>query len=139
MWTNELTNIVYSHLLSRWEKDKNLFYGAIKNTSFTRTSKVVDKPVFPTVLVKKIAGVEQGRTLDGKFVNATLLTIQIEVTDNRLQNNADEVSDIICEYMKDMRFEMASEPIADESDPAVYRTIARYRRVFGASDILDDL
>lgn len=139
MWVNEQTNIIFSHLVDRWESDKDKFYDEIRTTSFTRTSKVADKPIFPTVLVKKIAGVEQGQTLEGIFVSATLLTIQIEVTDNRLQNYADEVADIMSEYMKDMRFEMVSEPIADESDPSVFRTIARYRRVLGYNDKLDDL
>ena len=139
MWSNELLNIIYTHLVSRWEKDKDSFYSAIKTNTFTKTSRVVDKPIFPNTLVKKLPGSERGSTLEGRNLDAILLTVQIEVTDNRLQSNSDEVSDILCGYMKDMRFQVIGDPTPDESDPAVYRTIARYRRVFGASDILDDL
>lgn len=93
-------------------------------------------PKFPTVHLKKLQWPEEGRTLDGTEVNGVLASFQIDVIDNKSDNNAENVADVICDIMKSMRFEMVGDPFPNSQSTGEYRYTARYQRIVGAGDTL---
>jgi hypothetical protein len=94
------------------------------------------KPNFPYVLVRKMQGTEEGKTLDSG-VNAILTTFQIEVYSNVSESVCEEISNYIADIMTgNMMFEMVGEPFADYENTDEYRYVSRYRRIIGASDII---
>lgn len=132
MWTSEIPSIVVTRIKTECLKQLKSKY---PNIQFTTSSKKATEPKFPTVYVKKMQGSERGQTLDGTSVNATLSTLQIEVTDNVSDTRAQEVADVVYEIMKSMRYEAVGEPFPD-NDNSTYRNVARYRRVVGYNDTL---
>ena len=131
MWVNDIESIVFTRVRVGCENRLKTKY---PNIDFTTSTKERKEPKFPTVYVHMMNSQEIGRTLDGKHVNGVNATFQIEVTDNTRQYNADFVADAVCDVMKEMMFEIVGTPYVDESNPSVYRNVARFRRPIGASD-----
>ena len=133
MWTSDIASIVFTRI-------KTIATDRLKNKYpdifFSTAQSLPKEPQFPTILVKRMQGSEQGQTLEGTELNAILSTFQIEVFDNISEKHAQEVADVVCEIMKSMRYEMIGEPFPDNSDDEVYRNVARYRRIVGGLDTL---
>lgn len=132
MWTKYLKSIIFTRI--KTEGTKRL-QKQFPNINFTTNSKASTTPKFPTVYVKKLQGSERGRDLEGTSVNATVLGFQVEVTDNKSENNADTVAYAVYDIMKSMKFEAVGDPFSEDSGDA-YRTVARYQRIVGAGDKL---
>lgn len=132
MWTSDIASIVFTRIKVEATKKLKSKYPDI---NFTTSDKVRTNPTFPNVYVKKLQGAEQGHTLDGSTVNATLSSFQIEVADNVSDNRAQEVADVVYSIMKSMRYEAIGEPFPDNVDE-VHRNVARYRRIVGYNDTL---
>ena len=132
MWTSDIGSIVFTRIkVKAREKLKSKY----PNMNFTTSDKLVSEPNFPNVYVKRLQGVEKGQTLDGESVNATLSTIQIEVTDNVSESRTQEVADVVYAIMKSMRYEAIGEPFQDNINDT-FRNVARYRRIVGYNDVL---
>jgi len=139
MWATEIDTTVLSRLRSRGNKDLKSKY---PNLNFTDDDRAPIDPKFPTVFYINISSAERGQTLDGKSMNAILHSVQIEVSDNgtpvanKPQNYATkEVMSKICDYMKDMGYEIVNMPFFQNTD-TVFRMVARFRRVIGANDVI---
>lgn len=139
MWATEIDTTVLSRLRSRGYTDLKKKY---KNINFTDNDRAQTTPKFPTVYYINISSAERGQTLDGKSMNALLHSVQIEVSDNgtpvanKPQNYATkDVTSKICEYMKDMGYEIVNMPFFQNTD-TVFRMVARFRRVIGANDVI---
>lgn len=139
MWATEIDTTVLSRLRSRGYTDLKKKY---TNINFTDNDRAPTDPKFPTVYYINISSAERGQTLDGKSMNALLHSVQIEVSDNgtpvanKPQNYATkDVMSKICEYMKDMGYEIVNMPFFQNTD-SVYRMVARFRRVIGANDVI---
>ena len=132
MWTSDIPSIVFTRI--KTESMKRL-KGIYPDIFFSTSEKTSKEPSFPTVFVKKLQGGERGQTLDGKNINAVLSTFQIEVSDNVSEKRAQEVSDVICEIMKGMLYNMDGEPFINNTE-STYRSIARYSRIVGSGDQL---
>lgn len=102
----------------------------------TMDSHVPTSPKFPNVYLHFLAPIEVGKDLDGQDVNAVYLTAQIEVTVTSAQEMsvANEVSQVVVNCMKEMRFS-ATLPEFINTD-SEYRTVSRFARTIGNADTL---
>ena len=133
MWATEIDTTVLSRLRSRGYVDLKKKY---PNINFTDDDRAPIDPKFPTVFYINISSAERGQTLDGKTVNALLHSVQIEVSDNsQTSATVKEVMSKICDYMKDMRYEVVNMPFFQNTDN-VRRMVARFRRTIGANDVI---
>ena len=133
MWATEIDTTVLSRLRSRGYADLRKNY---PNINFTDDDRAPIDPKFPTVFYINISSAERGQTLDGKSVNALLHSVQIEVSDNSQTNaTVKAVMSKICDYMKDMRYEVVNMPFFQNTD-TVFRMVARFRRTIGANDVI---
>ena len=133
MWATEIDTTVLSRLRSRGYADLRKNY---PNINFTDDDRAPIDPKFPTVFYINISSAERGQTLDGKTVNALLHSVQIEVSDNSQTNSTVKaVMSKICDYMKDMRYEVVNMPFFQNTD-TVFRMVARFRRTIGANDVI---
>lgn len=117
---------------------KNQFPQSVKtkypNIRFTTSDKVPNEPKFPNVYVHEMRSQELGRDLQGTTINAIRSTIQVEVADNESMSNVHEVMSETVMIMKSMRYEVVTMPEFENRN--VYRSVARFRRVIGAYDVL---
>ena len=133
MWATEIDTTVLSRLRSRGYADLRKNY---PNINFTDDDRAPIDPKFPTVFYINISSAERGQTLDGKTVNALLHSVQIEVSDNSQTNaTVKSVMSKICDYMKDMGYEIVNMPFFQNTD-TVFRMVARFRRTIGANDVI---
>ena len=133
MWATEIDTTVLSRLRSRGYADLKKNY---PNINFTDDDRAPIDPKFPTVFYINISSAERGQTLDGKSMNALLHSVQIEVSDNNQTNaTVKAVMSKICDYMKDMRYEVVNMPFFQNTD-TVFRMVARFRRTIGANDVI---
>lgn len=133
MWATEIDTTVLSRLRSRGYAGLKKSY---PNINFTDDDRAPIDPKFPTVFYINISSAERGQTLDGKTMNALLHSVQIEVSDNSQTNaTVKAVMSKICDYMKDMRYEVVNMPFFQNTD-TVFRMVARFRRTIGANDVI---
>lgn len=106
------------------------------NINVTMDSHSPTKPKFPNVYLHFLPAMEVGSDLDGQDVNAVYLTAQIDVTATSAQGMsvADDVSQVVVDCMKEMRFN-ATLPEFVNTD-SEYRTVSRFTRVVGNADKL---
>ena len=132
-WVFDIQDKIYSRLdamctakLSRKYRDINV----------TMDNQLSTHPKFPNVYLHFLSPIEVGKDLDGKDINAVYLTAQIEVTVTNAQemSAANEVSQVVMNCMKDMRFS-ATLPEFVNTDTE-YRTVSRYARTIGNADTL---
>lgn len=132
-WIFDTQDKIYSRLsavcvakLSRSYPDINV----------TMDSHVPTRPKFPSVYLHFLPAIEVGNDLDGADINAVYLTAQIEVTVTSAQEMsvANEVSQVVVECMKEMRFS-ATLPEFVNTD-SEYRTVSRFARTIGNADKL---
>lgn len=133
MWTMDINTTVLSRLRARGNADLKNKYA---NINFTDDNRAPIEPKFPTVYYFNISSPEEGTTLDGKTVNGILHSVQLEVSDNGSTNaTAKAVMSKICDYMKDMGYQIVGSPEFRNTD-TVYRMVGRFRRVIGANDVI---
>lgn len=122
-------------------KIKQDFSQKIKDTykmtddNFSTVGSSDTPPVFPFVYFQTLPATEQGRDLQGKEVNGGLFGFQVDVYSNKTQNDARKVTTEIARIVKEMGFEINSMPTFDDTKD-VHRMTLRFRRMFGANDIL---
>lgn len=132
LWFMDLETTVFSIVKTKvLEKLSTQF----PNIYITNSDKVMSTPLFPTVFIHEMSGVEQGTDIEGKDVNAVLETFQVDITSNVSQRDVKVVMSAVVEVFKQMRFNVTAMPEFNNNDD-VYRAIARFRRVIGANDIL---
>ena len=126
------TNI-YSRLKAICESKLKSKYPDI---SVTMDSHVPTTPKFPNVYLRFLAPIETGKDLVGQDVNAIYLTAQIEVnvTDAQGMIVANEVSKVVTDCMKEMRFDATLPEFVDTDTE--YRTVSRFARTIGQADTL---
>lgn len=133
MWTKYIKSIVFTRIKTEGTaKLKKQF----PDIYFTTSGKVSTNPKFPTVYLKKLQGAERGRDLEGTTVNGVLAGFQVDVIDNKSDNNAENVSDVIGDIMKNMGFEMVGDPFSNSQGTDEYRCTSRWQRVIGNNDVI---
>ena len=135
-WTFDIQTTIYSRVKAICDAKLKTKYPDI---NVTMDSHIPNTPKFPSVYVHFLAPVEIGNDLIGQDVNAMYLTAQIEVTVTDAQGMivANEVSSVVAECMKDMRFSATLPEFVDTDSE--YRTVSRYARTIGNAETLFDI
>ena len=133
-WITMVPSIVYTRIITEFSKTiKNEYKMTDKNFSTIGASGTT--PVFPFVYISTLPGKEEGKDLEGRFINGGTFAFQIDVTDNKSQYNARKVMNEVIRIMKSMGFEVNQFPKPEDAKDT-HRMIARFRRIIGASDTL---
>lgn len=131
-WVYDFENTILSLVQSLSYPKLKTKFPQIKFT----TEEEHDTPaVFPTVYIHLLPPVEQGQTLDGTCINGMLATVQVYVTTNTDKSDAIEVMSVVSDVFKKMRFQGNELPEFKDSNK-MHKSIARFRRIVGASDKL---
>lgn len=132
-WTFDIQTTIYSRVKAICEAKLKRNYPDI---TVTMDSHIPTTPKFPNVYIHFLAPVEIGNDLNGQDVNAMYLTAQIEVTVTDAQGMivANEVSKVVAECMKEMRFSATLPEFVDTDSE--YRTVSRYARTIGNAETL---
>lgn len=132
-WVFDIQDKVYSRLEAMCISKLSKSY---KDINVTMDNHKVTTPKFPNVYLHFLSPLEVGNDLDGADVNAVYLTAQIEVTVTTAQGMsvANDVSHVVVNCMKEMRFS-ATLPEFINTD-SEYRTVSRFSRIIGNEEAL---
>ena len=101
----------------------------------TMADSIDSEPVFPTVYIHTLQGVEMGADLVNESINAILNTVQVDVTDNESMNDCRIVTMEVLNQLKLLHFNIVGMPIYT-TEGNVYRGVLRARRTIGSDDSL---
>ena len=130
----KVLGLINSYAIPRLKK-LDIFKTTRFTNAVTNEESRLSGTIFPTIYVHELAGVEQGKDLDGQSINAVLETFQIDCITNTKQSDAKQIMCVVADVMKELRFEIVSMPEFKSQDK-VYRSTARFRRVIGRNDKL---
>lgn len=131
--TNIFSNVTTIAKAKLQKKYKRMNFDA----AFTTVEKNLDKdPVFPTIYIHEMPGLERGADLEGTSVNAVQETIQVDVITNTKQSDAKGIMAILADAFKQMRFQITAMPEFKNDSEKNFRSVARFRRIIGANDRL---
>ena len=128
----KVLGLINSYAIPRLKK-LDIFNTTRFTNAVTNEESRLSGTIFPTIYVHELAGVEQGKDLDGQSINAVLETFQIDCITNTKQLEAKQIMRVVADVMKELRFEIVSMPEFKSQDK-VYRSTARFRRVIGRND-----
>ena len=128
----KVLGLINSYAIPRLKK-LDIFKTTRFTNAVTNEESRLSGTIFPTIYVHELAGVEQGKDLDGQSINAVLETFQIDCITNTKQSDAKQIMRVVSDVMKELRFEIVSMPEFKSQDK-VYRSTARFRRVIGRND-----
>lgn len=132
-WIMLVPSIIFTRIKTNFSEKIKIKHN-MTNNNFSTLSKSDLDAVFPFVYVKSLTASEQGRDLQGTSINGALFTFQIEVIDNKKQQNAREVMGEIIRIMKEMGFENNSMPFFEDTNDNTHRIVARFRKMMTDED-----
>lgn len=134
-WVLDTQQKIFSRLSAVCQARLGTKYADLRVTMDSHTPTT---PKFPSIYVFFMAR-EVGQDLVGRDMNAVYLTAEIEITVTEAQGVvvANEVSQVVVDCMKEMRFPTDQIPEFRDTDTE-YRTVSRFARYIGNSDVLYD-
>ena len=132
-WIMLVPSIIFTRIKTNFSEKIKIKHN-MTNNNFSTLSKSDLDAVFPFVYVKSLTASEQGRDLQGTSINGALFTFQIEVIDNKKQQNAREIMGEIVRIMKEMGFENNSMPFFEDTNDNTHRIVARFRKMMTDED-----
>lgn len=137
-WVFDLETNIFSNVVTIAKPKLKKKYKSMNfDTAFTTVEKNLDKaPVFPTIYIHEMPGLERGADLEGTSVNAVQETIQVDVITNTKQSDAKGIMAILADAFKQMRFQITAMPEFKNDSEKNFRSVARFRRIIGANDRL---
>lgn len=129
-WAFELGNTIFYVVKSRAEP---ILQKKFPDVYITDEGETNQKPIFPTVYIHELPGLEQGQTLDGQTINAVLETIQVDISSNTSGSDVRLVTTTVANVFKELRFDAVGIPTYGKSD-GIYTSTMRFRRLYGAND-----
>lgn len=132
-WVFEIQDKIYSRLEAMCIARLS---GSYPKINVTMDDHKVTNPKFPNVYLHFLSPIEIGKDLNGQDINAIYLTGQIEVTVTEAQGMsvANDVSQVVVDCMKQMRFSATLPEFANTDSE--YRTVCRFARTIGNADVL---
>lgn len=111
-WVFDLETNIFSNVATIAKPKLKKKYKSMNfDTAFTTVEKNLDKdPVFPTIYIHEMPGLERGADLEGTSVNAVQETIQVDVITNTKQSDAKGIMAILADAFKQMRFQITAMP-----------------------------
>ena len=104
----------------------------------TEDNSTPQKAIFPTVYITFVGTTEQGRTLDGRRINAVNMTVEVHVKTSNSQGmlaNNDIAWDVV-EAFKTMGFTATMPNIPTSNIDGVYESVSRFSRIIGQGDVI---
>lgn len=103
-WVFDLETNIFSNVATIAKPKLKKKYKSMNfDTAFTTVEKNLDKdPVFPTIYIHEMPGLERGADLEGTSVNAVQETIQVDVITNTKQSDAKGIMAILADAFKQM-------------------------------------
>lgn len=137
-WVFDLETNIFSNVVTISKPKLKKKYKSMNfDTAFTTVEKNLDKdPVFPTIYIHEMPGLERGADLECASVNAVQETIQVDVITNTKQSDAKGIMAILADAFKQMRFQITAMPEFKNDSEKKFRSVARFRRIIGANDRL---
>ena len=101
-WVFDLETNIFSNVATIAKPKLKKKYKSMNfDTAFTTVEKNLDKdPVFPTIYIHEMPGLERGADLEGTSVNAVQETIQVDVITNTKQSDAKGIMAILADAFK---------------------------------------
>lgn len=132
-WIYDIQDAIYSRLDAVCTAKLGTKY---RDINVTTDSHKVTSAKFPNVYIQFLA-VEGGKDLDNQNTNAIYLTAIVDVTVALAQKMevAREVTNVVLNCMKEMRFDVNQIPEFNDTD-SEYRTISRFARWIGYGEEL---
>lgn len=130
MWTKYIESSVFSRIKN---EGLNALADIYPDINYTTEEEAPTEAQFPTVYVHELPSVEQGADLEGTSINAMLVTIQVDVTDNKSKSRVKAVMNEVTKTMKSMQFQVVASPDIVTNDD-VHKGTARYRRLIAQGD-----
>ena len=134
MWTNKITPLIFSELKKRGT-ERMSGKTEYANAFFTTSSRMQTQPKFPTIYLEKLHGGTQGDNLEKGVPNAIMSSYQILITDNVSQNRANDVADIVSDIMCELGYSVITDP-TPLNNQDTYQNVARYQRVIGNEEVI---
>ena len=129
-WYEDVESRIFTVISYRMRKA--LAEKIAKTIKFTGEGQSDAQPYFPTVYIHSLSPQETGYDLEGKSINAIILTMEvIAYTDQKKQCTL-IVNEAVYQ-MKRLGFSVTAMPIITE-EGKVSNGVARFRRVIGADD-----
>ena len=127
-WVFDIQDTIYSRLDAVCTAKLSSKY---PDLNVTTDSHKITNAKFPNVYLHFLSPIEVGKDLDRKDVNAIYLTAEISVTVTSAQKMevAREVTQIVVDCMKEMRFTASLSEFVDTDTE--YRTVSRFARTIG--------
>lgn len=129
-WVTDLESKIFTRI--KTEANKKL-KDKFPNINFT-TATNRGEPVFPTVYVHELPGVEVGQDTENATINATNYSMQIEVITDKSQKDAKYIMNVVQTIMKSMYFSINAFPNFDNGT-SNYRMVMRCNRIIGQGDV----
>lgn len=127
---------IESRVYTRLKKQvSNTFLTKYPNYTITTSDKRPSTMKYPYVYIHELSGVERGNTLEGNYLSALSVSIQVEVYSDTSQVATSDTMKEIVRIMKSMRFNISMFPENQNTD-SLYRKIARFERVIGDGDTI---
>lgn len=132
-WYASLESKIFTIMKTRIVRNLRSKYPDIFCTSSGRTD---SDPVFPTVYIHELPGMEQGMDIENSGINAVLETIQVDVTTNQSMKDCTHVMTEVITQLKLLHFNVSALPTYLVENENIYRGIVRARRLIGSDDTL---
>lgn len=129
-WFMDLESKIFTIMKTRITKNLQSKYPTI---FCTMLGQIDSEPVFPTVYIHELPGMEMGMDLEGTSINAVMETIQVDVTTNQSMKDCTYVMAEVITQLKALRFYIDALPTY-LIENNVYRGIVRARRLIGSDD-----
>ena len=104
--------------------------------TITNLESRLSKPTFPTIYVKELGFIENGKTLEAKEIVSINTTYQVKAITNKSQYEAKEILAIVSDVFKEMMFECISGISIESVENGVYTSVIRFRRTIDRNDKL---
>ncbi len=132
MWTTDIFHKVFAKIKVETSRKYKTKY---PNIYFTKTNEELQDAKFPTVYVQRMQGSERAQDLEGVFLNGVLSNIQVKITNNTNDEEAQEIADYVCLIMKSMGYRMIGEPFPNNTGN-LHENTSRYQREIDYTDKL---
>jgi len=132
-WFANLESKIFTIMKTRIVKNLKGKYPDIFCTSSNKTDA---DPVFPTVYIHELPGVEMGMDIENSGINAVLENLQVDVTTNQSMKDCTYVMAEVITQLKALHFNINALPTYLIENENVYRGIVRARRLIGSDDKL---
>ena len=135
VWVYDLETSIYSRVKA---VVTNKLKSKYPNLQITQDNASTTEAKFPTVYIHALQPYERGNDLENSEINAVSFTFEVEITVSKTQNlpAAREVSAVVVDAFKQLRFSANMPVFIDDKSVDTKRTISRFTRIIAYNDVI---